>query len=307
MDIYTAKSQLQKILEFANTVVETKPHMYSKSIERWRELSEICTGLVHVIANIVQDEVLDAVDDSFESPTPSDVESLIVSLQKEIDSLKQFVNYADPTPALMPSKVSAAEKKISPTTRRSVISEYAKLFKTYSAKSTGYIEADECFQLIARWFDARFVKNGSQSGFKYNIRKIVPWIYSICIAYGKTLELGSDEVFIDEFVSWCDKLSTESIKYAVPYDIYQISSDLQEDDSNLTSVVIWDILMDFAFNVLAKRPDSYGLFVKDTGIYDMYQSVYPEVLNNYTYYKQNPRILTTLRIRSIQEGGEPSC
>lgn len=70
------------------------------------------------------------------------------------------------------------------------------------------------------------------------------WITDIIILYGKYHSNQDTQSFMNMMVDWCDKLATQSIRWAVPYEVYNLGKQVEPTDYTMDAVLVGDILMD---------------------------------------------------------------
>lgn len=315
MDVYTAKLQIEKLLEYVEHIADSKPRMYKKSKDRWKDIAVMCHQVISSISEIVQEEVMQSDEEGSTFDRDSDILAAVVSMQKEIDRLKQFVSYSLPPSSTestdtssitktsyQPSKISKA--KIPSQVRKSMLSEYISCMKSSVDKCKGeYIEAEECLKLLHRWMYSRFFKSSEKfPNFRYNIRRIPMWVRDIVIVYGKHVSLGTSDEFVHKFNEWCDDLeySENSTNFSVPYEIYRVNKNPQTSDISLTSVVLWDILLDYGLSELCVSDDKYQLYLSENMMYDMCRELNPSELDMYVDYKSDTDILTKCNISTYR-------
>lgn len=295
MDIYSAESYVNKLLKYVQDVADTKPRMYEKSRERLKDLAITCDQVIKTISEILQEEILQD-DDSEFAGVPSDIHSVLNSMQVQISQLQKFTNYSEDA---APSISSTSESdKLSVTTKRTIISEY---HSTFSLMLDNCKNISTCEQLhvlvklLHDWFDTRFIDTVSGSSFRYNIRRISGWLCDIVILYGHAIHIGQDVEFISRFYNWLNLIETTDARnrYAVPYEVYQIDKKLDPAYLNLESVVLWDMLLDSGLQRLCDYHRSY--YPAEDAIYTLCVQYEPELLDDYVYYNDHREILTKLR------------
>ena len=287
MDVYTAKSQLQKMISYIDSLISDNHRMYNKSKDRWNEIRSLSMQLAQSISGLLKSAAIEDTDNTFDD-SDQEMNSVIRSIQAELDDIKKFVNYKDTSPPSTP------DVKVPYTAKRAIISMYDEVLRSLSTGSTGFIEADDCARLLYMWFHTRFIS--CTNDFRYNIRQLSSWIYAFCIGYAESVKFNQSEEFKSAIISWCDKLSDEPVKYAVPYEVYQICSDDSSDHMTLTAVVIWDILMNSGLNRLESQSDEYKVFVTESEIYDICNKHAPNILDEYVDYRSDDSVLQKAKI-----------
>lgn len=304
MDVYTAKIQIGKLLEYVENIADSRPKMYKKSINRWKEIAETCQQVVRVISEIVQEEILeDDIEDHVTSNTAHEIQSMIMYMKNEIDQIKDFVSYPSNTTPDIPKNIVSApnsnsKNKIPKEDRREAIAKYKDVLSKLPNKVKDYPSAYECAMLIWRWFDSRFMQSTQiHTQFRYNIRRIPNWIIDIVIVYSNHLIEGDSDEFIHSFNDWCDSLLDPSsdCNFAVPYEVFKVDTDSDKSDVSLTSVVLWDILVDLGLSELCIE-DSFNLYLSESALYDICANYNESILDDYKNYKVDNNILSKCNI-----------
>lgn len=292
MDILGAKKSVDKLLKYVQDVASTDTKLYAKSRDKLKDVAKTCNEVVKVISQILQDEMLET--DVAEFQSDSNLSGVIDSMQSQIYQLKLFagidqVDVAEETV----SRSSGLKDNRSPAAKKQIFQEYRKCLCDTSKFDYGYIEVNQCAELIWRWFDIRFVQTVQQSEFKYQMKKFPLWIRDIVILYGHALHLGQSGQFIREFNVWLDSLKTSDAKdkYAVPYEVYKFDRYLDPSCTNLESVILWDILVQ-QLEPICRKKDPY--YLSSDSVYDLTGELNPSVLNDYVDYQDYPEIFDTL-------------
>lgn len=312
MDIYIAKEHMDKLLTYVSDIADNKPKMYQKSKNRLKDIAITCQKVVEIISEILQEEML---DDCFEHSDDSDVKNeeiidMVKHMQAELLNLKQFVQYtpcSEDSPVdlqLAKNDIELVKNKdvnlstISTVDRKSAMAEYKTTLHRLSEKYVEFPQVNDLCKLLNRWFETRFYTSMKVSSniFRYNIRRIPSWICDIVAVYGKHIESDSCNDFIHSFYDWCDDLEVNPCKYAVPYEVYEFDTDTDKK-INLSSVVIWDIMLDMGLSNLCK-PEKSELYLTDELMYNLCMKYSPEELDDYQNYKVDPSVVTKCNIFS---------
>lgn len=299
---------MDKLLTYVKNVADSKPRMYQKSKDRLRDIAETCQKVVQIISEILQEEIL---ENSFEESSDTDIGNteilnMVSAMQSEILNLKQFVSYTgtDDNQTIIPVD-SSSLKRISSDDRKSALSKYRVVLKRLSETYIEFPQVSELCKLIYKWFDSRFYSSmKSNKDFRYNIRRIPSWICDIVVVYSNHLKDNTWNSFCHEFYQWCDDLNISHCKFAIPYEVYEF--DKAEDKKlSLTSVVIWDILLDIGLSELCE--DDNELYPSDSCIYDMCMKYDPSQLDNYRSYKVDRSIIDECNLFSEWSDRKEGC
>lgn len=303
MDIYSAEAQVKKLLEYVTSVSQSQSRMYNKTKVRLSELANTCSQVVEVISTILQDKALEDCDQGseFETGSDPDIRIALANMQSQLNALQQFVN---PTaPAVMTPSV-APKSELSAAVRKRVFSDYKIALSGCAAMPSPYPCVIELADMLWTWFRARFVNSSNaNSGFQYNIRRWPEWIRDIVIVYGNAVETQTASTFVADFRTWCNSLafSEAKSKYAVPYSIYEFNKHPNRETLTLTSVILWDMLMDLGLSKISVETQSSSLYLSSSAIYDLCETISPDVLDHYKHYKTDPAIDKRFKILRADE------
>lgn len=294
MDIYIAKEHMDKLLTYVKSVADSKPRMYQKSKDRLRDIAETCQKVIQIISEILQEEILEdcSEDNSDLDARNFEILQMVSDMQSEILHLKQFVSYTEDTADSLDHKRvhdSDDVKRISVQDRKSAMSKYKMVLKRLSETYIEFPQVLELSKLLNKWFETRFYSSMKVSkDFRYNIRRIPNWIADIVIVCSSHIVDNTWNEFFHKFYTWCEDLTSESCKFAVPYEVYQFDKDDNKHVS-LTAVVVWDIFLDYGLSELCEDHDE--LYLSESYVYDMCMLNSPEELDKYRNYKVDPSII----------------
>lgn len=283
MDIYGAEVQVNKLLNYVKGLSDSKPRMYQKSKDRLKELANTCNEVVAVIAEILQDEaLLNDGPDEFGGSDSTDVDDVLNRMQDQITELRHFLN----VPVTSVPYVDTTDTDLS-SARKKALYDYKHCLSMLAHSDMIVQESEDCSHMIWKWFDCRFLEN--RDSFKYNMKKLPDWIRDIVILYGYHFESGSLVNFKFRFDSWIASIST-NVNYAVPYEVFQLDKSLDASKMTLTSVVIWDILLDYGLRELC-HDSSSGLYLSEDCVYSLVGSLNSDIMDPYRHYTYDKSIL----------------
>lgn len=292
MDIYSAEGHVQKLLTYVEDLQHARPKMYATTKGRLRDLASTCQKIVHVISNIIEQEILDESSNEFEQYTDTNVIKSLDLMEREMAQLRKFVS-GNQTIDIHPKAEcsSQSKQKISSSSRKRIISCYGNTLSELT-QACPYPTVADCAKLLWNWFDCRFLQaTPTKNSFHYNIHRLPFWVCDIVIAYGKHTERGTQLQFIREFNDWCESLTIgQSNKYAVPYEIYQIDANLMPSDMTLTAVVLWDVLFDNGLDHLCIK-DNVDVYLSEDMLYKRCSKISSNLLDDYRNYKDDITIL----------------
>lgn len=279
---------MDRLLSYLKTIEESRPYMYNKSKLRYKDLAATCREVVDVISSILQEDALYVDEEEFDSDFSKDIATSVTDMQTELSRLASFVSS---------KKKDSAEMNLTVKDKKEAIHNYATVLSSLASTSlSGCSPAvSDCAKLLWYWFDIRFLQSAKYDpGFRYQVKRIPEWIYYIVVAYSVSIQNRTSDQFILRFHAWCNSLSGETKnRYAVPYEVYKISK--SPECVNLTSVVLWDILLHVGLNKLCSAKEPY---LCETFIYDLCSKVNPSALDDYKDFRQYPDVLSISKLGS---------
>lgn len=278
MDIYSAQSHMKKLLSYVQDISESDRRVYSKSRYRLKEISNTCESVISMISDILKDEMFEDSDDEFAGLNNKDVSSIVKNIETDIRTL--------PGSKASINSINTIQDK------KKAIMLYNEILKQVATCKLENSFASSCANSIWYWFDCRFIKSRRICpDFRYSIYQLPIWIRNIVLWYGKNICMGTENIAEENFRSWCENIleDSEPTRYPLPYEIYDVSNS-GEDYVNLTSVVLWDMLLDGGYIALCNRQPS-EMYLKEDLIYNYCGSIEPSVLDRYSNYKQNSDVL----------------
>lgn len=285
--MYSAQSHIEKLLEYIKDISQSDKRMYSKSIKRLQDISNSCKYVVDMISSILKDQMFEDSDDEFAGLEDSKLNSVVREIRSDIQSIPS-------TDSKIPIQSS-----VSPQDKRKAFILYTEILKQVSECNFEIPAASNCAKLLWYWFDCRFISSKEYCpNFRYSMFQLPIWIRNIVIGYGYSIQQDTEESFTDNFRYWCDSIKSDSsVNYPLPYDIYNISNEPKEY-INLTSVVLWDILLDYGYITLCNRlPEK--LYLKEDIIYEFSGEINPGVLDMYSNYQSYPEILQICKLSEV--------
>lgn len=286
MDMYSAQSHVEKLLEYIQEISQSDKRMYSKSIHRLQDIANNCKYVVDTISDILKDQMFEDSDDEFVGLEDSNLNSVVRDIQSDIQSIPNSNN-----------KVSV--QSASSRDKKKAFVLYKEVFKQVASCEFEIPAASDCSKLLWYWFENRFVYSKETSpNFRYSMFQLPIWIRNIVICYGYSIQENTQEEFASSFRDWCDSLSNDPTNnYPLPYDIYDVSNN-PKDVVNLTSVILWDILLDYGYISLCNRSPE-RLYLKEDIVYEFSGEVNPGVLDMYSNYKSYPEILQICKLCEV--------
>lgn len=243
IEVPRIQAHADKIDSQLSTVLSQKPQMYAKTKERYKDLAISLLSSVEKIASILEEDSLASVDNKTSefSTNRFDVSDLSNALKHASERIDSCANF-----------VSTDFSIVSNNANKETLRRYGQVLEQASNYNFRYEEANECAYILNRWFKARFSNPSKNSTFRYNLAYIPEWITDIIILYGKYHSNQDTSSFMNMMTSWCDNLSVESVKWAVPYEVHQLSKSRELRNYTMNAVLIGDILMDEMYYLLTE-------------------------------------------------------
>lgn len=230
LEIYPSEVAARKISKHLDKMSEVRPRVYHKTLLRYKKLAFILLECVTKIVRMLQSETLLSSEDTEFQELVSDFDI------EQIDELRDSV---DELGTLIERKPSPESRKIAIDTMR----QYKDVFSQASEHDFGYVEVNECAELLNYWICRRF--SGFNPNFKYQIKQLPIWSTFIIIAYGKYHSVGETTAFVNDFKNWCDELDDDTNNcWALPYNIFNMTKIIEPSNFTVDAMLIYDILVE---------------------------------------------------------------
>ena len=287
LEIYPSEVAARKISRHLDKMAETKPRVYRKTLLRYKKLAYILIECVTKIIRMLQAEMLLSSENTEFSELVSDFDI------EQIDELRSSV---DDLGNLVDKKPSTESRKLAGDT----IKQYKTVFKQASEMDFGYVEVNECAQMLNYWLARRF--SGFNSNFKYQIKQLPIWATFVVIAYGKYHSIGETTTFIKDFKDWCDKLDEDTSNcWALPYNIFNMMKVIEPSNFTVDAMVIYDLLINGCLYQLMeiKIPMDSSYIAK------LLKEYRPENAHAVrTRFTKQPELIDSLSLHSTTDVGE---
>lgn len=233
LEIYPSEVAARKISKHLDKMAEIRPRVYQKTLLRYRKLAHVLIECVTKIVCMLQSETLLSSDDAEFQELVSDFN--IEQIDELRDSVDALGNLVDRAPSQELKKLSNDTLKL-----------YKTIFKQAATFDFGYVEVNECANLLNCWIIHRF--SGYNPNFRYQIKQLPIWATFIVIAYGKYHSLGQSLTFSQEFKTWCEEIDMDNNNcWALPYKVFNMIKTIEPDNFTLDALVIYDILVSNCF------------------------------------------------------------
>ena len=230
LEIYPSEVAARKISRHLDKMIETKPRVYRKTLLRYKKLAYLLLECITKIVRMLQSEMLLSSEDTEFQELVSDFD------MEQIDELRDSV---DDLGNLIEKKPSTEIKKLTNDTLRT----YREVFGQAVQHDFGYVEVNECAEILNYWMLHRF--SGSNPNFKFQVKQLPVWASFIVIAYGKYHSTGNTQKFVLDFKTWCDSLDNDDSNcWALPYNIFSMTKIIDPGNFTIDAMVIYDLLID---------------------------------------------------------------
>lgn len=236
IEVSRIQAHADKINSQLEQVLSNQPQMYSKTKDKYKNLAISLLSSVEKIADILEADSLASVDNK-----SSEFESSSLDMSELSDAIHTASNKIDSYTSFVSSEVPI--KPISTNINKETLHRYGQILEQASTYDFGYEEVNECAYILNKWFKSRF-SSTEDDLFKYNIAYLPTWITNIIILYGRYLKNKDTDSFITMMMDWCANLAIKPNKWAVPYEVHQLSKSAHPGTYTMEAVIIGDVLMD---------------------------------------------------------------
>lgn len=274
IEVSRIQTHADKIDKQLSSILSEHPQIYAKTRDKYKKLAISLLSSVEKIASILEENSLATLDnDRVEFSTADfDISDVYCAMKHTSDRIDLCNNF-----------LAASSEDISDNVNKMTLKKYGRVLEQASVHDFGYYEVNTCALILNKWFKSRFSVN--DPAFKYNIAYIPEWITNIIIMYGKYQSINDTDSFISMMYSWCDGLSASPTRWAVPYEVHDLSKSVDPHSYTINAVLIGDILMDEV-------------------LYQLTESNAPDIVANLECYPvastvklKNPSLLPTIRTR----------
>ena len=229
LEIYPSEVAARKISRHLDKMVEVRPRVYRKTLLHYKQLAYLLLECVTKIVRMLQSEMLlSSADNEFQELISDFDTEQIDELRSSLDDLGNLID----------KKPSSESKKVAVDTLR----QYTAVFDQASKYDFGYLEVNECAQLLDLWINRRF--SGFNPNFKFQIKQLPIWATFIVIAYGKYQSIGESTKFVKDFKKWCNSLDDDTSNcWALPYNVFNMTKVINPNNFTVNAMIIYDILI----------------------------------------------------------------
>ena len=229
-EIQPLENAASKINSELDQMLATKPGMYNKTKKRYRQLASDLLQCVEKISRLIEeDDLISDSTDEFDELSKDSQPIDSISLTSELDHAKSVYQS---TSNFMSTKTSKHKDY-----NRLVAQYHDVLYQTIDSSDICCQEAKSCAELISKWFDCRFINH--TDNFNCNMKQLPNWISNIIILFGKYQSEGNISKFIDMMNTWIiNTTSGQNDKWAVPYEVFQLSKEAEPQEFTLSAIAI---------------------------------------------------------------------
>ena len=210
-------------------MITDKPRVYRKTLIRYKKLAQLLLECVTKIVRMLQAESLLSSEDTEFQELASDFDVEQIDMLR--DSVDNLGNLIDKKPSAESSRVAS-----------DTVKTYKQIFHQASGHDFGYLEVNECAELLDNWIFYRF--SGTNPNFRFQVKQIPIWATFIIIAYGRSHSLGQSRLFAENFKTWCKDITQDTSNcWALPYEIFNMTKHIDPHNFTLDAMVIYDILI----------------------------------------------------------------
>lgn len=290
VEVQSLEKHAEKIEKQLNLILTTKPGIYAKTKDRYKQLAYSLLKSAEMISSILEEESLVPqmdmkIDDEFNElddfQADVDLQGTVKDVHEKIDNCSQFTQS---------SSEHAVDSNSSTLSNKEVIRRFASVIEECANHSFEYPEVAKCATLLHKWIQSRFLPDIRNPKFRYSLKQLPLWITYMIIAFGKYKKEDRVEEFINIVDKWVTSISVNlGNTYAVPYEVFELMKSTNAEDFTIEAVLISDILMEASLYQLteASMPGS-----------NVYLSCSP-VLDEVKI--KNPQLLTILRTRFAKQ------
>ena len=109
--------------------------------------------------------------------------------------------------------------------------------------------------------------------------------------------MGTAADVISRWRNWCSDLpkSAGIDLYAVPYDVHCFSRHRPSNQLTLTSVVLFDLLLDGGLDMVTSTTQQSDIYIDSEYIYKLCADQTPEILDKYRHYTVDATVCNNLK------------
>lgn len=312
MDKYTAKNAVTNLYRYFEELSAVKPVLYQKSKQDYIEMYDMLSQMIKMVGDIVELDQLTTDTDEFESgmigfkrDIISDVIRQLVGVNGntiDLDTLSGKSN-SENSPQ-NPDLLSQPLEEFTSAELKTIVRTYSRCLEDLSKMNCKYETVNQCASIMWKWYQARILKKYSNAPpFNYCIHRIKGILYSIILVFGKYHEQGKVDVFLGHFDEWIRNLSvsSKSNTWIAPFEIYEVErmfveGKLDKKYATLSSVVIWDILIDNGLRELCETSEHTNVYPQEYEIWDRVEKINVDALDAYVKYSSDPTIIESLNL-----------
>lgn len=225
------------------------------------------------------------------------VESICMDIINKIHVIVGVSSSDEQKDTITQSDLNADSNKSDYSVTKRIVSEFASTLESLANKNHGNYHVNECFAMIWKWYQLRILKAKSYTKFDrhfcYKVSDMRTWIYAIVIYYGWCIENDQVSTFNAKFDSFFDKLGKDekiTCYSPLPYEAYQIARGNAPEYANLTSIYLWENMIDSGLRVLTDTKRYPKASICTSTVMSLVDKWKPGIINDYDDYLLHPLI-----------------
>lgn len=248
MDYYNRLHSLsdtaEKVARLVDDVIKNRPQVqYAKTKQRYQDIVTNLMRSVNKMLPLVEEGLL------IPDETSDEFNELSRNLIDRINETAQGTRSTDLKAVIQPTS----------TRKDNIFVLFDSVFADAANMEFGYEEVNMCAKSLYRWFHTRFIEHPGL----YKTTELSNWVRNFIIVFGKASHNNTLYGLQSHIETWCQKLETETVKYAVPYEIYKIDKNKDINEYTLEAVLISDILFSGCLYRLTKQELPHSQIVLD--------------------------------------------
>lgn len=225
------------------------------------------------------------------------VESICMDIINKIHVIVGVSSSDEQTDTITQSDLNTDSNKSDYSVTKRIVSEFASTLESLANKNHGNYHVNECFAMIWKWYQLRILKAKSYTKFDrhfcYKVSDLRTWIYAIVIYYGWCIENDQISTFNAKFDSFFGKLGKDekiTCYSPLPYEVYQIARGNAPEYANLTSIYLWENMIDSGLRVLTDTKRYPKASICTSTVMSLVDKWKPGIINDYDDYLLHPLI-----------------
>lgn len=300
-DVNKLYKQALKLAKGVTEEATSTTRRYSKTNDKLLKVKECCEQIAQTLDVILQSAQLeDTGVDEFNSASHEFCQNNANELQQRIDAMKALADTTEEVKDISENVDTSRTLPVLSHKQKSLVNQnYKTVLSDLDVIPEEYQAIRRCGSMISDWFYGRIIKkHPGVPNITYDVRKYKNIIHSFVILYGHYMETGYQEDFENRLVEWLKTVDSNPVKnrWIAPYEIFKLHTNLDNLNAkyaNVTSVVIWDILVDTILKPLLELDDN-GCYITEGDMWKIMSNCNIGVLDTYKNHNDDINILYDL-------------